>query len=404
MVPDAATAPATPSSCGEFAAQRGLPFHLETRDIPREAREAGASFEAFARDARYDFFFRVARQKGCAVIATGHHADDQAETLLMRLARGTSPHGLAGIPPVRAHGSLRIVRPLLACRRSQLTAYLEASAIPYLTDSTNSDLSYRRNRVRRVLMPTLEKDYNPRVTDALCRLAEIQRDEDAFLADFAQAFLDQCLTPQGYLLRAVFETGHPALQRRAMTLWLWRHEIECPFEIVESARAAALDASAGSRVSLGAGQFLQVTRNAVELVSAEEPDDLREVTLQVPGSTIAFEKRISVRYRKGLLSENPAMYCTPGRQVFDADALGDTIVVRRRRTGDRFTPFGMSGTRKLSDYMSELGLPISERNTQLVVTAKDRIVWVVGHAIDAYAATTPLTRNIIEFEVDNAVI
>jgi tRNA(Ile)-lysidine synthase len=280
--------------------------------------------------------------------------------------------------------------------------YLDSRGVRYRTDSSNDDHRYLRNRVRHELLPSLESGYNPQIRDALGRLADIQRDENEFLEELAESFLSRCLTPEGYMTRAAFAEGHPALQRRALALLGWRHGVDCPFDIIESARRAILHARAGYEIPLGAGLRLCVTRNMAEFLRDEDPDITGDVVLQIPGETTAFEKRFSVRYRNAPLEDEPARYCTPHRQVFDADALGAHVVLRRCRAGDRFTPYGMSGTRKLKDYLSEMGMPVTERNAQLLLVADFGIAWVVGHAIAARAAITPSTRNLIEFEVNDA--
>ena len=177
----------------EAAARYGVPCYDTRRDMPREAGQSPDSFEEVARRARYAFLLETASARGCQALATGHHADDQAETVLLRLLRGTSPGGLGAIPPVRQCDGVRIIRPLLDCTRDEILAYLEARNVPYREDRTNADTRHPRNRVRHELLPLLTRDYNPRVRDALRRVAEIQHDEDDFLeglaADLAEAIV-----------------------------------------------------------------------------------------------------------------------------------------------------------------------------------------------------------------------
>ncbi|MBI5091434.1 MAG: tRNA lysidine(34) synthetase TilS [Candidatus Hydrogenedentes bacterium] len=386
------------------AQELGIPIHLEVRDIVREALLARQSFENYARTARYDFLTRIAHDRGCAAIATGHHAGDQVETLLMRFVRGTSPRGLAGIPPVQDHLGIRVIRPLLACQKVDILGYLDCHRVAYRSDHSNTDTRFRRNQIRHGLLPTLEREYNPRVREALERLAIIQRDENGLMEDLANAFLDSCVTQEGYIARAAFADGHPALQRRALTLLGWRHGVDCPFDIVEAARRAVLDAAAGHEVDLGSGLRLRITRRVAEFETASEKPGPSEVQLSLPGETTAFEKRFLVRYRMAPLEGGPARHCTPRCQLFDADALGESLVVRHRLPGDRFTPLGMTGTRKLKDYFIDMGMPSAARSEQLILTANGRIAWIIGHAISAHAAVTPETRNVIEIEVCNALV
>jgi tRNA(Ile)-lysidine synthase len=386
----------------ELAAKLGVPFHLWTRPVEAEAKSAGLSFEEHARKARYEFLIEAARRRGCIAMATGHHADDQAETLLMRLLRGTTSSGLGGIPPLREEQGVRIVRPLIACPRETLLGYLATRGIEYRTDRTNTNLRYLRNRIRHRLLPTLVKEYNPKVREALVRLAEVEQSENDFVENQAKAFLERCLRPCGGLDRATFAAGHTALQRRAILQWAWRHAITCPFERVEAARLFIMEASAPRTFDLGGGLFLRNGSQTTDLVSATSHVNDRVVPLAVPGETAAFGKRFTIRCREGIPPEALAQYCSSTRQVFDADALGTALAVRHRRPGDRFTPLGMKGSKKLQDYLVDVKLPVHRRDDLLLLVAGDRIAWIVGHAISGHAAVTAETVRILEVEVADA--
>src|SRR5690606_7110870 len=166
---------------GSLAERWGLPAVVEEADVARMARQRGVGIQEAAREARYAFFSRVAEAWGAARIALAHHADDQVETVLFRLIRGTGTRGLAGIPPVRGP----IIRPLIDVSREDIVAYCRRHRLPYRTDPSNRDMRYRRNRIRWELIPLLEERYNPRVREAIVRMARILRDEDDFLDRYA---------------------------------------------------------------------------------------------------------------------------------------------------------------------------------------------------------------------------
>lgn len=387
---------------GDMATQYGVPFHHERRDIPRETAQSAGSFEEVAREARYAFLLGTASERRCAVLATGHHADDQAETVLMRLFRGASPGGLGGIPPVRQCDEVRIIRPLLECYREDIVAFLEARGIPYREDRTNADTHHRRNRVRHELLPLLTRGYNPRVREALVRFAEAQRDEDQFLDGLAEDMMEACRTSEKALERGIFAMMHPALQRRVIALLGWEFGIECPFERIEAIRRHITEGPTGKACDLGKGVLLRNGRETTEIVEEPAAIDTTVVALRVPGETEAFGRRYSVRELGERPSENLASYCTPARQVFDADALGTDLAIRFRRPGDRFTPLGLGGTKKLKDYFIGLGLTERQRARQPLLTAHGDIVWVVGFAMSQSAAVTPATRRCVEVLVQDA--
>ncbi|MBI4556630.1 MAG: tRNA lysidine(34) synthetase TilS [Candidatus Hydrogenedentes bacterium] len=386
----------------ETATRLGVPVYIERRPVSAEAENSDLSFEEYARRVRYEFLVRKAKERACRAVATGHHADDQAETVLMRVVRGTTPSGLAGIPPVRKIEGVRVVRPLMKCTRTMILEYLEERGLKYRVDSSNQDPVFQRNKVRLELLPHLARDYNPRVAEALLRLSDVQRDENDLLDRIAREFLEKCLRADGAVVRKLFADGHPALQRRALLLLAWRRGVDCPFERVEAGRKLIADGAAGAGCDLGQGLSLRNARDVTEVLTATpEPQD-RIVPLIVPGESKAFAKRFLIRYLRKLPDTPLAEYCTPTRQVFDGDAVGANLSVRHRRPGDRFTPFGMSGTKKLKDYYIDLGLPHSQRASQLLLVSGERIAWVIGHAISADAAVTEHTIRPLEVEVLDA--
>lgn len=201
-----------------MAERLGYPYHGGTRDVRGAAARSGRSIEDAARDARYGFLTEVARRIGATVIATGHTRDDQAETVLMRLLRGSGPRGLAGIPPVRPHAGLRVIRPLIDAARADIAGYLARTRLAAREDPTNQDLAMLRNRVRLVLLPILE-GYNSDVRRALARLAELLRDEADALDALSAPEIDAVLHETDatvHIPSAAFARLPVALQRRAL--------------------------------------------------------------------------------------------------------------------------------------------------------------------------------------------
>ncbi len=383
----------------ELAQKAGAPFHEGSEPVAAIARRMGSSFEVCARERRYAFLKRTAVEAGIEAIATGHHADDLAETVLMRLMRGTAPAGLAGIPPVRRDGPVRIVRPLLDCSRADILRYLETRGIPYRTDESNQDVRFLRNRVRHELLPLLERQYNPTVRDGLVRLAGIQRDENLLLDAMGRELLEACRKGGADLHRQPFRDAPPALQRRALALFCYETGAACAYATIEKARRLIVEGHAGQACDLGNGFLL---RNARRTASIDRtiPDEKGEVALAVPGETWAWGRRYCVQPLETFPRLPWKTYCTPSRQVFDADKISGALHVRRRRDGDRFSPLGMQGATKLKDYLIGLGMPRAERGALDLLIAGDRIAWVVGHAIDGRFSVTSETARILLVTVE----
>ncbi len=175
------------------AGSLGLGCTVEAVDVSAEAGAGGGTIEETGRDARYAFLERVAVETGAGVVAVAHHADDQAETVLHRIVRGTGLHGLAGMParrPISATSAIELVRPLLGFRRAELRAYLATRGLGFREDATNADLTATRNRIRHAVLPLLEQTLNPQVVTALTRLATQARCADEALRSFAQDALN----------------------------------------------------------------------------------------------------------------------------------------------------------------------------------------------------------------------
>jgi tRNA(Ile)-lysidine synthase len=387
-----------------FAEKLAIPCHVSSRPVEAEARAQGKSFEAYAREIRYAFLAGIARKHGLSAIATGHHADDQAETVLLRLLRGTSPRGLAGIPPVGAHGGRKVIRPLIECPRHLIEIYLHEEGQAFRTDESNADPRYARNKVRHQLLPLLEREYNPRVREALSRLTELLREEDKVLARETVEFLQRTCDGEGAIHRRTFRSAPIAIQRRALTAMLGHRGIECPLERLEAARIAVCEGNAGVVIDLAAGHTLQVERIRARIAQLNEGGKPAQeiVALLIPGRTTALGRTFSVRILENSTTEPWRDRCTPKYQVFDADIAGAALAIRRREPGDRFTPFGMGGSRKLKDYFIDEGVPASNREEVPILLAGNRIIWIVGHAISGFAAVTTATRRLLEIEVLDA--
>lgn len=380
----------------------GLPCFTESQPIEAMAAARKESFEMVAREARYAFFRDTAVANGFDALATGHHADDQAETVLLRLLRGASPAGLAGIPPIRDLGGVRVIRPLLDCSRAQLVDWLEVEGIAWREDASNKDARYERNQLRHELIPRLERDYNPAVVDALSRLARLQRMDDGLLSHYTEEALTRCLDREKRLQREPFIALEPALQYRCMVRCIQEAGGRSDYESVARAVAAAVSGDAGAQVDLGNGAALYLAGRHAVFAPLAPPDLEEDIILPIPGETSGFGRIFRAR-RLDRLPEGPlALYCHARRQVFDGAALGATFTIRRRRPGDRFQPLGMAGAKKVKDVFNDLGLTRPERDAQVMIESGGEIVWIVGHTVSGGAALKADSAHCVELTVTEA--
>ncbi len=363
-----------------FAQSLGIPCTVKRVDVPALADDSDQSFEEVARTIRYDFLVDTARIEGCDCIATGHHADDQAETVMMRVVRGTSLKGLCGIPGVGDWDGMPIVRPLLDVSRADIEAYVAAQGVEFREDHSNTDPKFVRNRIRHTLMPLLREHFNPQVDEALRRLSQVSTDEDALLDALSHTAFTACVKGNE-IDRVAFDALHRAEQRRVLVRLAHDIGALADFDRVEGALNFIASGATGQRYDWGGGIYLSNGRTTTQVVTNRESHNADNIEVLIPGTVEAFGRQWTFSQLDRLPSEPLSDYCTPTRQIVDAAALGDSVHLRYRVDGDRIQPFGMDGTRKLKDYLNDTGLPIEQRDTLVLVCAGDSIVWVVGYAV-----------------------
>lgn len=206
--------------CRTLAENAGVPFFLKEADIPSMVRDSGRSVEEEARLCRYAFFSELMQKEHIPILVTAHHADDQAETVLFRLSRGTGLRGLCGMPPCRAFGEGSLVRPLLHCTRKEILTYCNQNGLSYVEDATNADLSYARNRIRKKILPELETLFK-HPQERIAAMCDTLREDETFLAALAETALREIVTANGAALdlERLKQTALP-IRRRVLLLWV----------------------------------------------------------------------------------------------------------------------------------------------------------------------------------------
>ena len=388
-----------------LAGRLGLPFHVR-RLPPDSLRGSEEGLEASARRARYAFLAEIARATGARRVALGHTRDDQAETFLLRLVRGSGSRGLAGIYPV-VEGLF--IRPLLRVDRSEVEACLMERGLPWRVDSTNADPGRTRNRIRARLLPLIREDFNPEIARALERTATILREEEAYLDEVACHLARRLLRREasGAILSIpALRVLHPALRRRLLRLALdgARGKEEAPaacfpgFESVEALEDMVREGRHGAAITLGTGLEARVLYSDLALLDTRSAPPLEgEIPLPIPGEAALPGLGLRLRAREVEASGigDPRGRAGADRALLDADALPGPLVVRSRLPGDAFRPLGSSGEAKLKSYLIDQKVPRPARERVPLVVSGGRIAWVVGFQIDDRYKVTPATRRIL---------
>ena len=355
----------------DLAARLGVPFHTARADVPAQAAATGQSPEMAARAARRDWLRRTAAAIHATAIATGHNADDQAETLLLRLARGTSPAGLSGIAPAaRDPDGTLWLRPLLSIPRDTLRDWLLRHGEPWREDATNAESFALRNRVRHDILPLLRDRLNPKIRDALLRLADLAAAESAALDAL---------------------TAYAAANPDAFKTFGWP---DWPLAIRRRRALQALRSS-GRPETLAA-----VTEEIFQPLEKNFPITGKNVqSFPATGKKLSNHWKTLWFFREGgtfAVEETRGYEKTPSAVYLSAKAVGDSpILFRRWRPGDAMRPLGLGGTKKLSDIFTDLKIPRELRGQVVLVEVAGQIAAIPGWRVAApFAVSTARSRSL----------
>lgn len=353
-----------------IAQEWDLPYTRGKVDVLTIAQAQKLSIETASRNARYDFLAEVAKNVGAKCVAVAHHADDQAETVLMHLLRGSGLQGLRGMQiesPMPNHPELRLIRPLLAVTRAQIEAYCGEHNLPAREDITNQDTHYFRNQLRLEILPYLAQ-LNPQISSSLNRLADsVQIDLDFIETAFDEKIrpLMQQIDGRIMLERMQFTELHPALQRRFIMEALTRLNPQSTYthEQVVQAVKCAIDGQVGAIAQFPMGLHLRVDYQTIVIEHADMPKVFPDDECYLPKgmtldlalpSTTQFED-VHGKYWQCVVSNSSENdHCTAQFSIPDSS----NIKLRTRQSGDRFKPMGMDGrSKKLKDWMIDRKIP-----------------------------------------------
>jgi tRNA(Ile)-lysidine synthase len=397
----------------------------EKRDIREIARERKMSLEEAARDERYKFFESAAEKVGANVIAVGHNADDNAETILHRIIRGTGITGVSGIRPKRkltSISTINLVRPLLFTWRKEIIAYLKEMNLSYRVDSTNIEKDKLRNRIRIELIPHLEENYNAKVKKSLVTLGETAVQNCDYLEVKAKALFDDVLMNRETTTEASTSVDKSE-ERIVLDINKLRESPRILQQMIIKEAIIRLDIplkklhyknykdilitlnSEKTAVNNIVKEYLNVRREGNELhlsknrYCAEESPVLSETEIKVPGETelVDMNCRVKTEIREikyGFL-EKFKRNKTNDEESVDFDKISMPLMVRTRRPGDRFWPLGSQGVKKIKGFFIDNKVPVMERDTVPIVTMNGEPIWIVGFRIDDRIRVSEETTNLL---------
>ena len=382
-----------------------VPLQCGAGDVRRHAQRR--SLEEAARELRYRFLAEAAREAGCAAVAVGHTRDDQAETVLLHLLRGSGLRGLAAMAPASSwpvaasDEAPRLVRPLLCLSRDETEGCCREAHLSPERDPSNRSRAHLRNRIRQELLPVLRR-YNPRVSDALARLASAAAADIELLENLAAEAIVGGPSGDGAvrLTRRQLAQLPVALQRHAVRLAIARvsGSVRDLSDRHVTALLRANEGRTGAQLQLPRGLHAEVRRTTLVIAKAtpEAPSALPqgEVLLPTPGAAQLGPWRVEADLLRRA-PRNLSKMQDPNVAVLDADACAGRLWLRRRRPGDRFQPLGLSRAKKLQDFFVDAHVPRAERDAVPLVCSDNDILWVVGQRPADWAKMTKKTRRLL---------
>ncbi len=386
-------------------------------DVRGFARQNKLSIETAARQLRIDALTEIAKEGRCDLVATAHQKNDNAETVLQRLARGTGFRGLAGIWPTRVFpDAVPFVRPLLSVSRDEILRYLRERNVPWRQDRTNADCTYRRNYIRHQLFPALQRDCTGSLVEQLSELAQrawglqslISRQANQLWPDVAH-----CTSGQVWLDLKRFAAQPPALQielvRRCLAgigcgeQGLTQQHYQRILRLVQQdVTAGQMELPGGYAVRRERENLIFALSKSDEIMVGQAPPYVSGVQLEIPGRTrfggYVIEAAICTADLKFEISDFK-FRASGGAECFDLDKVKFPLQIRSRQAGDRFVPLGHSEEKKIGKFLTDQRVPREERKRVLVVRDSEKILWVWPVRISEQAKISPSTRRILQLHI-----
>ena len=388
-----------------FARQlaKKLKLTFVSRKMDKMVQKDGLSPEELYRRQRYLFFDEVAKKNYAHKIALGHNLQDQAETVLLHLLRGSGLEGLKGIMPLREG---KYIRPLIEISRQEIVSFLNEAGLAYRQDSSNESTLYLRNKIRLELLPYLQKEFNPRIVETLAQTAEILGEENRFIRKCVdKALKTTCIKRQKSKITINIEyisTLPGTLQRRVLKELLENFSVQkngITFLHINSLNNLLQNRKSGKKICLPFG--IEARREYENLIFERKKEDTKQLEysypVEIPGSIHLRERNLTVRF--SLIKRGKIEFNVKNRDYLDLDKIKLPLVLRNRRQGDWFQPLGMSGRQKLKSFFIDHKIPQQKRKEIMLLVDRQSVVWIENMHLNDQVKITPATKNVLELEI-----
>jgi tRNA(Ile)-lysidine synthase len=391
----------------EFCRSLGIECFAKRIKLDDYAKEKGLSTESAGREVRYEFFQEIFKNVNADKIALAHNANDQAETVLMRIIRGSGMEGITGIKPVR--GNI-FIRPIININRGNIEDYCNINNLMPRIDKTNLESIYTRNKIRLELIPYIANNFNEDIVSVLNRLADTIGKDNEYLETLSnEKYKTYCRKNGNKVIidKEIF-TEHEAILTRVIRKAV--NELKGNLYNVGKVHIYDLiklqKSGTGKKINLPDNIIGFNNYGNVELFMREyssNKEDIKEHTLYIESNNYIEEFSINISMKLVSVTEKINFKESEDVKYFDFDKIKGQISIRKRRNGDRFTPFGMSGSKKLKDLFIDMKVPQMERDRIPLVCFGEDIGWIVGYRISDNYKVDKTTKNILEIKIKKQI-
>ncbi len=391
--------------CQKICKKNNVTFFVKNIDIPELAVQQSRGVEEVARDVRYDMFFDIKNKLGINKIAVAHNLDDQAETMLMKMFRGSGIQGLRGIDYKRKDG---IIRPLLDIYKSQINEYCDVNNLNPRIDKTNFESDYSRNKVRLDLIPYIENNYCENIKQILSRTANVIRDDYNYIEKVSKEHYELLVKNKSddeiILDLPLLKNTDTAIQKRVIRLAILDimgnlNNIE-NVHIVDS--LSLLEKSDGKIINLPKNlkAYIKNEDYVITTKNQENEEITYQYNIEINGKTVVNEIGLTVTTSVLPAKDSLALPVSKYIKVFDYDKIVGSLYVRSRKIGDKLSPIGLTGTKKIKDILINKKIPADTKYMFPIISDDEQILWLLGYRISENYKIDDNTQRVIRIQLE----
>lgn len=382
----------------------GIQYFVKRVDINNYSREHKLSSEMAGRNVRYDFFQEVLEREGFNKVATAHNANDQAETILFRIMRGTGLEGLGGIKVSRDN---KVIRPILCLTREEIEEYIKLKKLNPRIDKTNFEKIYNRNKIRLDILPYMKENFNKDIVQTLNRMSLIIQKDNQFLERLSLSFYNKyCIEYSDYLIikEGIFKEEEPIVNRVLRQAVVKYSKSNYDFEMKHIYKISKLArGTSGKTVDLPNGIYAENIYGDIYIKNKIRKHEINNVKEEIIINKNNINKNIVQFYNYTIeflvidnFKESDNLKESDLIKYFDFDKLNNNVSIRNRRDGDKIIPLGMNGKKKLKDIFIDMKIPKEERDNIPIICFDEKVAWIIGIRTSEEYKVTSKSKNILK--------